>query len=151
MGALFEQASQLQQQMEAAQQEAAETVVEGVAGGGAVKVRVTGGMDFQSVEIDPGAIDPADPEMLQDLVLAALHDAMSQVREVQESMLGLGGVDLGGLLGGEARSLGCLRRCGPGPDRRARTPPRRRARSPRSASRSTCCRCPATTPSGSPR
>ena len=100
MGALFEQASQLQQQMEAAQQEAAETVVEGVAGGGAVKVRVTGGMDFQSVEIDPAAIDPADPEMLQDLVLAALHDAMSQVREVQESMLGLGGVDLGGLLGG---------------------------------------------------
>jgi DNA-binding YbaB/EbfC family protein len=100
MGALFEQASQLQQQMEAAQQEAAETVVEGVAGGGAVKVRVTGGMDFQSVEIDPGAIDPTDPEMLQDLVLAALHDAMSQVREVQESMLGPGGVDLGGLLGG---------------------------------------------------
>jgi len=100
MGALFEQASQLQQQMEAAQQEAAETVVEGVAGGGAVKVRVTGGMDFQSVEIDPAAIDPADPEMLQDLVLAALHDAMSQVRELQESMLGLGGVDLGGLLGG---------------------------------------------------
>ena len=101
MGALFEQASQLQQQMEAAQQEAAETVVEGVAGGGVVKVRVTGGMDFQSVAIDRSAIDPDDPEMLQDLVLAALHDAMAQVREVQESMLGIGGMDLGGLLGGQ--------------------------------------------------
>lgn len=100
MGALFEQASQLQQKMEAAQQEAAETVVEGVAGGGVVKVRVTGGMDFQSIGIDPSAIDPDDPEMLQDLVLAALHDAMSQIRELQESMLGTGGMDLGGLLGG---------------------------------------------------
>ena len=101
MGALFEQASQLQQQMEAKQQEAAETIVEGVAGGGVVKVRVTGSMDFQAVEIDPSAIDPDDPEMLQDLVLAALHDAMTQVRDVQESMLGLGGMDLGGLLGGQ--------------------------------------------------
>ena len=101
MGALFEQASSSSSRWRPRQQEAAETVVEGVAGGGAVKVRVTGGMDFQSVEIDPGAIDPADPEMLQDLVLAALHDAMSQVREVQESMLGVGGIDLGGLLGGQ--------------------------------------------------
>ena len=99
MGALFEQASQLQQQMEAAQQEAAETVVEGVAGGGAVKVRVTGGMDFQSVEIDPAAIDPADPEMLQDLVLAAVNEALRSSRELAEQKMSAvtGGLRLPGM------------------------------------------------------
>ena len=100
MGSLLGMAMEMQQQMIAAQAEAAEAVVEGQAGGGVVRIEVTGGLEFRAVHIDPAAVDPDDVEMLQDLVLAALHDAMSQVREVQESMLGLGGVDLGGLLGG---------------------------------------------------
>jgi len=97
MGALLEQATKMQEQLVAAQQEAAEAVVEGVAGGGVVKISVTGTMEFQSVTIDPSAVDPADVEMLQDLVLAALHDAVTQVGELQQDSMGLGGLDLGGL------------------------------------------------------
>ena len=101
LGALMAQAQQMQEQLLAAQAEAAEQVVQGQAGGGAVKVEVTGGMEFRSVVIDPSAVDPDDVEMLQDLVLAALHDAMAGVGEIQQGVtsgLGLGG-GLGGLLG----------------------------------------------------
>lgn len=99
-GALMEQASNMQSQMLAAQQQAAETVVEGVAGGGVVRVAVTGGFDFRSVTIDPKAVDPDDVEMLQDLVLAALNHAIEQINDLQQGSLDLGGLDLGGLLGG---------------------------------------------------
>ena len=74
-GALMEQAGQVQAQLLAAQEQAAATVVEGVAGGGAVRIAVTGGFEFQSVTISPEAVDPDDVEMLQDLILAALRDA----------------------------------------------------------------------------
>lgn len=95
------QAQQMQEQLLAAKAEAAEQVVQGQAGGGAVQVEVTGGMEFRSVTIDPAAVNPDDVEMLQDLVLAALHDAMARVGEIQQGVtsgLGLGG-GLGGLLG----------------------------------------------------
>ena len=99
IGALLEQAQAMQQQLLSAQAEAAEQEVEGVAGGGAVRVVVTGGMEFRSVTIDPSAVDPDDVEMLQDLVLAALHDATAKANELSSQALGgLGG--LGGLLGG---------------------------------------------------
>jgi DNA-binding YbaB/EbfC family protein len=100
LGSLLDLAGQMQQQLEQAQAEAAATVLEGVAGGGVVKVGVTGSGDFTSVTIDAQVVDPADVEMLQDLVLAALHDAMAQVRGVQGAGAGgaLGGLpDLGGL------------------------------------------------------
>jgi hypothetical protein len=100
LGSLLDLAGQMQQQLEHAQAEAGATVLEGVAGGGVVKVGVTGSGDFTSVTIDAQVVDPVDVEMLQDLVLAALHDAMAQVREVQGSGAGgaLGGLpDLGGL------------------------------------------------------
>ena len=97
---LLQQAQAMQQQLMDAQAQAAEQVVEGVAGGGVVKVTVTGGMDFQSVTIDPGAVDPDDVEMLQDLVLAAIHDAVARVNELQQDSLGGLGGALGGLLGG---------------------------------------------------
>lgn len=108
LSALLAQAQEMQEQLMAAQAQAAEAVVEGQAGGGVVKVQVTGGLDFRSVSIDPGAVDPADVEMLEDLVLAALHDAMARVNEAQQgAMGGLGGLagelgegGLGGLLGG---------------------------------------------------
>jgi DNA-binding YbaB/EbfC family protein len=93
LGGLLEQA----QQMMAAQAQAAEQVVEGQAGGGVVRVEVTGGGEFRSVTISPEVVDPADVDMLQDLVLAALHDATSRVAELQAGALG--GLDLGGLGG----------------------------------------------------
>ena len=99
MNDLLKQAQAMQEQLMAAQAEAAEKVVEGHAGGGVVTVEVTGGMDFRKVTISPEAVDPDDVEMLEDLVLAAIHDAMAKVNELQqEAMGGLGG--LGGLLGG---------------------------------------------------
>ncbi len=101
-GALMEQASQMQAHMLAAQQQAAEAVLEGVAGGGAVRIEVTGGLDFRSVSIDPKAVDPDDVDMLQDLVLAALRHAVDQINELTQSGMGdldLGGVDLGDLFG----------------------------------------------------
>ena len=102
MGGLMSQVQQMQQQLISAQQEAAARVVEGQAGGGAVKVEMTGGFDFQKVTIDPAAVDPNDVGMLEDLILAALHDAVGRVNEVNRQALGglgsLGG--LGGLLGG---------------------------------------------------
>lgn len=99
-GALMEQAGQMQAQLAAAQEQAASTVVEGVAGGGAVRVEVTGGWEFRSVTIRPDAVDPDDVEMLQDLVLAALNDAAASVAELQRDGLDLGDVDLGGIFGG---------------------------------------------------
>jgi DNA-binding YbaB/EbfC family protein len=102
LSAIIQQAQQMQQQLLAAQADAAEQLHEGSAGGGAVKVTVTGGMEFQSVTIRPDAVDPDDVEMLQDLVLAAVREAVAEVNAAQQSALGglaggLGG--LGGLLG----------------------------------------------------
>lgn len=98
---LMEQASNMQSQMLAAQQQAAATEVEGVAGGGAVRITVTGGMEFKAVSIDPSAVDPDDVDMLQDLVLAALRDATERVNELQAGSLGaLGGLGIEDLFGG---------------------------------------------------
>jgi DNA-binding YbaB/EbfC family protein len=114
MGSLLEQAMGMQQQLLQAQEAAAEQVVEGQAGGGAVVVRVTGGMVFESVRISPEAVDPDDVEMLQDLVLAALHDAMDEVAALQQSSMG--GLDLGGLGGMLGGGLGDVADGGVGDD-----------------------------------
>lgn len=103
-GDLLSQAMEMQQQVMAAQAQAASTEVEGQAGGGAVRVVVTGAMDFRAVHIAPAAVDPDDVEMLQDLVLAALHDAVDQIGRIQEQSLGgfgdaLSGSGLGDVLG----------------------------------------------------
>lgn len=101
-GALMEQASDLQSRMLAAQEELQQTEVEGVAGGGAVRITVTGGHEFRAVRIDPAAVDADEVEMLQDLVLAALNDAVSRIDELQAESAGPEGlgIDLGGLFGG---------------------------------------------------
>ena len=100
MNDLLAQAMQMQQALLQAQEEAASRTVEGVAGGGVVRVEVTGTMEFLRVHIDPKVIDPADPSMLEDLVLAAIHDAAAQVASAsQQSMNSIGGGMLGGLLG----------------------------------------------------
>ena len=103
MGELLQQAQKMQEQLLEAQAEAASHVVEGQAGGGVVKVRVTGAMEFEAVTIDPATVDPDDVEMLQDLVLAAIHDAVARVNELQQQSLG--GLGLGGALGGNLGDL----------------------------------------------
>lgn len=104
MSALLAQAQQMAEQLSAQQAAAQQTEVEGHSGGGAVKVRMTGGGQFLSVGIDPSVVDPDDVEMLEDLVLAALNDAVAAAGSLMSSP-DLGGIDLnsmglGGLLGG---------------------------------------------------
>jgi len=98
MNELLKQAQKMQEQLVSAREEAAGQEVEGQAGGGVVKIRVTGGMDFLGVTIDPAAVDPDDVGMLEDLVLAAIHDAMAKAQKVTEDAMG--GFDLPGLGGG---------------------------------------------------
>lgn len=88
--------------VESAQKSAAAQVVEGSAGGGAVRVQVTGGMEFRSVTIDRSVIDPNEADLLGDLVLAAVRDAAERASAVNEEALGSFNLDaLKGLLGGE--------------------------------------------------
>jgi len=102
MQQIMKQAQQMQEQLMAAQAELAEMTFEGTAGGGVVKATVKGSNELIAVEITPDVIDPSDPEMLQDLVVAAVNSAMRAASEAAESQVGglaggLGG--LGGLLG----------------------------------------------------
>jgi DNA-binding YbaB/EbfC family protein len=80
------------QEMMAAQQQAQEALkserVEASAGGGMVKVTMTGDLHLESITIDPGAVDPEDVEMLQDMVVAAVNEAVRSAQELQESKLG---------------------------------------------------------------
>ncbi len=98
LGALLKQAQAMQEQFLQARAQAAEEEVEGQAGGGVVKVRVTGSMEFKDVTIDPSVVDPDDIEMLEDLVLAAVRDAVARATELSEKAMGR--VDLGPLGGG---------------------------------------------------
>jgi len=88
------------QEAMAAQVEAASRTVEGSAGGGVVRVTMTGGGEVTGVTLAPEVVDPSDIEMLQDLILAALRDANVQVVELQREAMGsFGGLDLGSALG----------------------------------------------------
>ena len=73
----------MQEQALKAQQELNEQVVEGTAGGGAVSISVTGGLKVQGLKIAPEVIDPDDVEMLEDLVTAAVNEALQQVQALQ--------------------------------------------------------------------
>ena len=95
-------AMQMQQEMDRIQRELAAAQVAGSAGGGVVRAVVTGKQELVSVQIDPAAVDPSDVEMLQDLVTAAVNDALIASRRLAEEKMGAlsaltGG--LGGLLG----------------------------------------------------
>ena len=95
LGALLESAQAMQEQLQAAQEEAAAEELEVESGGGVVKVVVTAGLDFRSIRIDPRIVDPDDVEMLEDAVLAAVRDAVEQAQAV--SRRAVGGLDLGSL------------------------------------------------------
>jgi DNA-binding YbaB/EbfC family protein len=101
MRKLMEQAQQMQQQLADAQNQLAAETFEGTAGGGVVKAVVTGSSELVSVDIDRSVIDPDDPEMLGDLVVAAVNQAMKLATDAAQQRLGglTGGLDLGGLLG----------------------------------------------------
>jgi nucleoid-associated protein EbfC len=104
MGNLQRVAMQMQQEMERIQAELAEAEVEGSAGGGVVRAVVTGKQTLVSITIDPSAVDSDDVEMLQDLVTAAVNEALESSRRLAEQKMGamqsLGGLGgLGGLLG----------------------------------------------------
>ena len=98
MNQLFQQVGQMQEQMQQAQAELANETVEATAGGGMVTVVANGAGEIRQIKIDPKAIDPDDPEMLADMVLAAVNEAIRSARSLQESKLGgLAGGALGGL------------------------------------------------------
>ena len=82
------QLQKLQEQLQQAQEKLAEETVEGTAGGGAVKVTLTGDQRCTAVEIDPEMLEDADAEMVQDLVLAAVNNALDKSRELAADRLG---------------------------------------------------------------
>ena len=96
---MLRQLQQMQAQISKAQQEIEESTVEASVGGGAVTVVVSGQPRVQSIKIAPEAVDPDDVEMLEDLVVAALNEALDKVRSMQAERFGsvAGGLDVPGL------------------------------------------------------
>jgi DNA-binding YbaB/EbfC family protein len=92
---------EMQRQMQKIQQELGETMVEGQAGGGLVKVQVTALKQMRGVSIKPDVIDPDDIELLEDMIVAAVNDAMQKADEMAQGKLGglTGGLGIPGLLG----------------------------------------------------
>jgi DNA-binding YbaB/EbfC family protein len=99
LSGLLQAAQEMQAELANAQAQAAETVVEGMSGGGAVRIEATAGLEFRAVHVRPDVLEGGDAEMLEDLILAALRDVVTQANTVQTEALGdLGG--LGGMLPG---------------------------------------------------
>jgi len=98
MQKLLQQMGEMQEQMKLAQDELAKETVEASAGGGMVTVTANGAGEITGIRIDPKAIDPDDPELLADMVLAAVNEALRSAHSLAESKLGgLTGGALGGL------------------------------------------------------
>jgi DNA-binding YbaB/EbfC family protein len=102
MQEMFKQVQKMQADLLAAQEALKGEIVEAVVGGGMVKVKVSGDMIVKSVEIDAEAMDPDDPEMLSDMVLAAVNEGMRLAQELAAAKLGpiTGGLGGPGGLGG---------------------------------------------------
>jgi DNA-binding YbaB/EbfC family protein len=106
---ILSQLGQMQEKMAKAQEDLENRVAEGTAGGGAVSIKVSGGMKVQELHIDPDVVDPSDVAMLEDLVTAAVNEALQQVQGFQMGQISslAGGLNLGelgipGLGGGPA-------------------------------------------------
>lgn len=99
MNNMIKQAQKMQQNMMKMQEEIEATEFEAASGGGAVTVKMNGSRELTSVEIKPEAVDPDDVEMLQDLIIVAVNDAMKKVNEASTQKLGslTGGMNIPGL------------------------------------------------------
>jgi len=98
MNKMLKEAQRMQEELAKAQEEAAKEVVEASAGGGMVTVKANGAGELVSISIDPRAIDPDDPELLADMVLAAVNEALRAAHDLMQSkMSGLLPGDLGNL------------------------------------------------------
>jgi DNA-binding YbaB/EbfC family protein len=98
---LMKQAQQMQEQVAKAQEELASETVQASAGGGMVVVKATGALEITEIKISPEAIDPDDPELLADMVLAAVNEALRSAQQLVETKLGgaMGGMQGLGLPG----------------------------------------------------
>ena len=85
---MMQQVQKMQQEMQRAQEELARETVTASAGGGVVKATMTGGLELLSVEINPEVVDPEDVEMLEDMVLAAVNEALSSAQQLASNRLG---------------------------------------------------------------
>jgi DNA-binding YbaB/EbfC family protein len=94
---LMKQAQKMQQEMLAAQESLKDEMVEASAGGGMVTVKVSGDLVVKEITIDPQAVDPEDVELLQDMVLAAVNEAVRSAQSLAESKMGGIAGGLGGL------------------------------------------------------
>ena len=101
---LLAQAQKMQEEMLAAQERLKDETVEASAGGGMVKVTMSGDLELKSLAIDPDAVDPEDVEMLQDTVLAAVNEALRSAQELAADKMG----NVTGGLGGPGGGLGGL-------------------------------------------
>ena len=101
MNKMLRQVQQMQEQMAKAQEELAAETVEASAGGGMVTVKATGALEITEIKISPEAIDPDDAELLADMVLAAVNEALRSAQSLVESRLGgaMGGLGNLGLPG----------------------------------------------------
>ena len=102
MQKMLAQVGQMQKEMAQAQEQLKTEIVEASAGGGMVTVKVSGDLDVKQVTIDPAAVDPEDVEILDEMVLVAINEALSKAQELQASRMNgaTGGLDLGALGGG---------------------------------------------------
>jgi DNA-binding YbaB/EbfC family protein len=101
LNALMKQAQEMQAQMEQLQEEASKETAEASAGGGMVTVVATAGGELKELRIDPKAIDPNDPDLLADMIMAAANEALRSAHaKVEAKMKGMIPPDLGGLLPG---------------------------------------------------
>lgn len=98
---MMAQVQKMQRDMEAAQEQLKSEIVEASAGGGMVTVKISGDLQVREVRIDPAAVDPEDVEILGDMVLAAVNEALRSAQELAEQRMGgaTAGLDLGGLGG----------------------------------------------------
>ena len=99
-GSMMKQAQKMQTKMAAMQEELKNEQLEASAGGGMVKVKITGDVQVVSITIDPAAVDPEDVEMLQDMVTAAVNEAVRSAQELAANRMGdvTGGVNIPGLM-----------------------------------------------------
>ena len=89
MQQMMRQAEQMQKQMAQIKEDLAETLIESSAGGGMVTVEMSGAYELLNLKINPAAVDPDDIEMLEDLVIASINEAITQVNKLREEKLPL--------------------------------------------------------------